>query len=40
VIEIIDGVAREYEWVDGEWILKAGSPWNEDTEPPLTEGEG
>jgi hypothetical protein len=30
MIEITDGVAREYEWVDGEWVLVADSPWNED----------
>jgi hypothetical protein len=29
MIEIIDGVAREYEWQDGQWVLVKDSPWNE-----------
>jgi hypothetical protein len=33
MIEITNGVAREYELVDGEWVLKVGSPWNVDVEP-------
>jgi hypothetical protein len=35
MIEITEGVAREYAWVPfqgggGEWVLVEDSPWNED----------